>query len=305
MLFSGILNRGRIYSVHGIVLLQILSSHNTQLMRIIYTFCFLLVAGLLFLGNSAGPGEIQGQDRTGGPVANGFCGVCHASGAFNPTLVLEVLEDGSPVTTYMAGTTYTMRVIISADAGAAVYGFQAVALLDGNAQAGGFTAGMGTQVTTLDGRQYIEQSESSEANIFEVEWTAPANSSGDISFYAAGMAGNGNGSSGGDGSVFLTNPVVLGDGMVSTQELPALATALNVYPNPVENTLNIRLELEETTAANVRIYNQLGQQVLQYQERLNQGENQLMYDVSDLPTGQYVLEISNGQRVSVSKLSKQ
>ncbi|MEL7222533.1 MAG: choice-of-anchor V domain-containing protein, partial [Bacteroidota bacterium] len=206
---------------------------------------------------------------------------------------------------YTPGTTYTMRVTVNADAGAAVYGFQAVALLDSEAQAGDFTPGTGTQVTTLSGLDYIEQSEASQANVFELEWTAPANSSGDVSFYAAGMAGNGNGSSGGDGSVFLTNPVVLGDGMVATQELPALATDLTVYPNPVENVLNVRLELAETTMASVRVYNQMGQQLQEYNESLNQGENQLLYDVSDLPTGQYVLEISNGEKVSVRKLSKQ
>jgi hypothetical protein len=278
---------------------------NTRFMRIIYTISFLLVASLLFLGNSNGPGEIQGQDRTGGPVANGFCGVCHAAGAFNPTMTLEVLEGDNPVTVYQPGSTYTMRVTVNADAGAAVYGFQAVALLNGNLQAGSFTAGMGTQVTPLNNREYIEHSEASTDNVFEVEWTAPANTAGDVSFYASAMAGNDNGSSGGDGAAFLTSPVVLSDGAVSTQALPALASSLSVYPNPVGNELNIQLELEENTLASVRIYNQFGQQLTQYQERLNQGKNQLIYDVSELPGGQYVLEISNGDKASVSMLVKQ
>jgi hypothetical protein len=274
-------------------------------MRIIYTISFLLVTGLLFLGNSSGPAAVQGQDRTGSPVASGFCGVCHASGAFNPSLTLEILDGDNPVTSYQPGTNYTMRVTVNADAGALVYGFQAVALLDGNLQAGSFTSGAGTQVVPLNNRQYIEHSEASEDNVFEVEWTAPANSAGDVSFYAAVMAGNDNGSSGGDGAAFLMNPVVLSAGAVNTQELPALASSLQVYPNPVGDLLNIQLELEENTLASVRIYNQLGQQLVQYQERLNQGENQLLYDVSQLAPGQYVLEISNNNKASVSSLIKQ
>lgn len=274
-------------------------------MRIIYTFAALLAASLLFLGNSTGPGNVQGQDRTGGPVANGFCGTCHAVGAFNPSMTLEILNGENPVTVYEPGATYTMKITVNADAGAQVYGFQAVALLDGNAQAGNFTAGMGTQVINISNRDYIEHSQSSTNNVFEVEWTAPASTSGNISFYAATMAGNGNGSSGGDGAAFLQQPIVLTDGTVATQELPELASTLKIYPNPVADVANLSLELEEATTASISIYSATGQRLQQYQEQLGLGNNQLTYDLSQLAAGHYVLEVSNGQKASTRMLVKQ
>jgi hypothetical protein len=274
-------------------------------MRAIYMLFFVLSCGILFLGNSSGPGAVQGKDRTGGPLAEGFCGNCHAAGAFNPTMTLELLKDGVVVNGYQAGENYMMRVTVSADAGAQVYGFQAVALAGAdNEQAGSFSPVTGTQVTTLNDRDYIEHSERSTSNTFEIPWTAPSASAGEVKFYAASVAANNANGSGGDGAVFLTSPIVLTDLTVSTRELPALATRLNAFPNPVVDQLNLQVEVEATSDAMVRIYNMLGQPVRQENIVLAPGTNNLSYNLGNLVAGQYTVEISNGTAASRTMVFK-
>lgn len=275
-------------------------------MRAIYMLFFVLSCGILFLGNSSGPGAVQGKDRTGGPLAEGFCGNCHAAGAFSPTMTLELLQNGTVVNGYEAGQSYTMRVTVNAQSGAQVYGFQAVALAGaGNDQAGSFSPVAGTQLTTLNGRDYIEHSQRSNSNVFEIPWTAPSTSAGEVKFYAATVAANNANGSGGDGAVFLTSPTVLSDLTVNTRELPALATRLNAFPNPVIDQLNLQVEVEATSDAMVRIYNMLGQPVQQEKIVLAPGTNNLSYDLSKLVAGQYTVEISNETAASRTMVFKQ
>ena len=274
-------------------------------MRIIYTLFAISLVGMLVMGSSSGPGNVQGQDRTGGPLANGFCGNCHATGAFNPEINVEVREDGVAVQSYEAGVTYQLRVSIAADAGAQVYGFQAVALTGAdNDQAGSFTAGAGTQVISLGGRDYIEHSERSNSSTFEVDWTAPNSGLGDIRFYAAGVAANNAAGSGGDGAVFLNDPVILQDMSVSTNDIPELAAALKVFPNPVQEQLNVQLDLDNGTLANFRLVNATGQTLLQQQQELAEGRNNTSFNVADLPAGQYWLEVTDGERASRTAVMK-
>lgn len=266
----------------------------------------LLSAAVVFLGSSSGPGAVQGQDRTGGPLSNGFCGNCHAAGAFNPTINVQLLQDGNEVNGYMPGETYTMRVTIDASMDAQVYGFQAVALSgSGNSQAGNWTPPTGAQVTTLDGRDYIEHSQRSQSNTFEIDWTAPPTSVGDISFYAAGVAANNAQGSGGDGSDALDAPVVLTDLSTSTNDLPELASSLRAFPNPVVDQLNLQLDTEEASNALVRIYNANGQALVQRSINLGIGANMEQFDMSNLPAGFYTVEVSNGEAASRTTVVKQ
>ena len=275
-------------------------------MRAIYMLPLLFVGVAIFLGASSGPGAVQGADRTGGPLANGFCGTCHGAGAFNPTIDVQLLQDGSEVNGYMPGETYTMRVTINADMGAQVYGFQAVALSGAdNVQAGSWTPVMGTQVTPLNGRNYIEHSQRSQSNTFNIEWTAPATSVGEISFYAAGVAANNAQGSGGDGGDALDAPVVLADLSTSTNDLPELASSLRAFPNPVVDQLNLQMDLEQASDALVRIYNATGQALVQRSINLGIGTNMEQFDMSNLPAGFYTVEVSNSEAASRTTVVKQ
>lgn len=274
-------------------------------MKVIYTLFVLAACGLVFINSSSGPANVQGQDRTGGPLANGFCGNCHGAGAFNPMLDVALLENDQEVGIYLPGQTYTLQVTINADADALRYGFQAVALDEDNNQVGSFAAGTGTQVVTLAQRQYVEHSSPSTSNTFEVEWTAPSEANlADVRFFVSGIAANNNGSSGGDGAVFLNEPVVV-ERPVGTRELPALAHDLLVFPNPVNDLAHIQLSMDAATTVQLRLFNQAGRLQYQGRENLQAGSNHLELAADQLPAGTYWLELSDGTRASRTAVVKQ
>jgi hypothetical protein len=161
-----------------------------------------LSTATLFLGNAGGAAQVQKADRTGSPAGFGTCQSCHDNNAFGPSLDLKLLSQGQPVTSYIPGESYTLRVIVKANQNASTFGFQAVALIPGsNAQAGSFKdAPSGVAVRSLNNRQYPEHTFPSQKDTFQLTWVAPAAGTGNVRFYSAGIAANGNGNDGGDGA---------------------------------------------------------------------------------------------------------
>ncbi|WP_439150918.1 S8 family serine peptidase [Winogradskyella sp.] len=75
---------------------------------------------------------------------------------------------------------------------------------------------------------------------------------------------------------------------------------ISVYPNPVTNVVTIS-HPEALRDAQISIYNQLGQQVLQTQSTTNT----LRIDISHLATGLYHLQVSDTKRTTRFKIIKQ
>ena len=275
--------------------------------RMIYTFFGLAAAGLLWTNNSSGPASVQGLDRTGSPLSPGPCQTCHNSGAFSPSLALQVLDNATPVEEYEPGKTYRLRVEASTSGNPAGYGFQAVALTgDANLQAGAFTnPGDGIKVTPLNGRQYAEHSMRRTSNVFEVDWTAPEAGAGEVRFYSAIVAANGNSNQSGDGSVFLTNPVTLSEGMVSSTGENGLFEAFSIFPNPVENRLQLHIQSREQGEYQLRVVGLTGQTILERRIELTSGRQLAEVDVSGLPDGVYTIQATDGKRMSSRRMVKQ
>ncbi|MFN7935471.1 MAG: choice-of-anchor V domain-containing protein [Bryobacteraceae bacterium] len=87
---------------------------------------------------------------------------------------------------YRPGQAQRVTVRITDSDTSRVFGFQAAARTSANAQAGSFTAGTGTTVTTQGSLIYINHAASSSSYTFT--WTPPAAASGTLRFYVAGMA---------------------------------------------------------------------------------------------------------------------
>ncbi len=172
----------------------------------------LCAAYIIFSSHSNGRATSFNIDNTGAPLSTQLCANCHNSGtAFGTvTLNIEAFEQGTniPITSYIAGNTYDMRVTVSNSAGSPVaFGFQLTALTTAtNAPAGTYSnlAGNVKQklVTTgtFNGRNYVEHNGVQANNQFNFSWTAPATGSGSVNFYSAGNAVNDNNSSSGDKS---------------------------------------------------------------------------------------------------------
>ena len=73
---------------------------------------------------------------------------------------------------------------------------------------------------------------------------------------------------------------------------------VKLYPNPVNDVLNISLDKEITI---VSIYNLLGQEVLS--KSVNSNETSI--DVADLTTGTYLIKVTSNNEVKTLKIVKQ
>lgn len=274
--------------------------------KLLYTLFVLAGGAFLFLGNSSGAGAVQGQDRTGSPLSSATCGACHGGNNFSPTIELEILKDGEAVDAYIPGEVYTMRVSAGFSGSPSVFGFQAVALAgNNNAQAGDFqNAPSGVQITDLNGRQYPEHSSRSQSSAFEVEWVAPETGTGEVRFYSSVLAANNGNGSGGDGVASLDAPVVLTEDAVNnTSGFLALEAAVEVFPNPANESTTLRISEADAGDYQVELMTIHGQ-VLSTQNLQVNGAATLPVDLSAQAAGLYLLRVSNGERSLVRRIIK-
>lgn len=273
---------------------------------------FLIAMGsVLLLNNAAGPAEVQGADRTNSPLSGGTsCSLsaCHNSGDFSPGITAQLLDGETAVNTYEPGKTYTLSIAITGADEAAGYGFQSV-LLHGedNLNAGAFgDAPSGIQVTTLDERDYAEQSARSNTSTFNIPWTAPAEGVGDIRLYAAGNAANGNGSNSGDQGVALQDPVVFTQaGTSSADDRMLTFNEVRLAPNPTRNGVLLSLDNDQPGTYTMSLFDATGKHLQRQKINLVQGQQSEWIDLNDRPAGLYLLQLSNGRQFFTRKILKQ
>lgn len=168
--------------------------------------CIVALFSYLSLYNSSGSASSNGG-RTNAPFDNGTCssGGCHSNaGSFNPTTTVTLLSGTTPVTTYTSNTSYTLRIAITSSGtnSSTRYGFQAVSVKSGspyNAINNWGTMPTGTRKnTTVNSRDYASHSTPLTSGTIDIPWTSPSTSTGNITFYAAGMVANNNFNNSGD-----------------------------------------------------------------------------------------------------------
>ena len=178
-----------------------------------FGFIPLLLAGAgIALASAGGPPRTRtGAPAIGGVGAESTCLGCHSGNAINSSATLTFVNAPN---FYVAGQTYVFSVQLASTATAGnanrVWSFEltAVNMSDG-AGAGTFAnvGGQGTAIISGTGsystRRYIEEASNDKVGAtspvsWQVQWTAPNPGVGPVGFYAAGIAGNGNGGTSGD-----------------------------------------------------------------------------------------------------------
>ncbi|OHB36469.1 MAG: hypothetical protein A2Y09_11520 [Planctomycetes bacterium GWA2_39_15] len=174
-----------------------------------YVPCFLLIVAVnsLVIVNlyawSGGPPAY----RTGAPGDDGTCNSqnCHNSFSLNSGNADFAITGPA---TYSSGETIKLKVSFKNDSGT-LHGFEMTALDANNNRVGKFkSVGNTTQVIPVGGSQglkeedagkYIEHTAAgNKKKSWKIRWTASNNTSGKITFYAAGNDANGNGNPTGD-----------------------------------------------------------------------------------------------------------
>lgn len=287
--------------------------------RLSYTLFLAMLCIIVLQSNRNGRATVGSEGGTGAPgdASQGgnakTCGVngCHSAGAFSPSLSIALLDSATltPVSQYLPGKNYIVRVTISAGSGTpAGYGFQMIALRDnGNVALNGFSDPLGLannyKLKTLSGRTYAEQQTMSTTNTFDVVWKAPVAGSGNVTFYSAGNAVNNNMGSSGDGAA--NNKLQVAEATSGLNDPNSLAfLSLQISPNPVITSTQLTFSLPENASCRLLVRDLSGRVIWENNGWLAAGENQMELPAQTWQTGIYLVEVSTSTHAGAVKMLK-
>lgn len=237
--------------------------------------------------------------KTGSPADGATCTQCHA-GTANP--VEGWITSDIPATGYMPGETYTITATGSHEA-VVKFGFEVTAEDNNDAKTGTFiVTNAAENILTNNDAAITHQSDGTnptgDMRIWTFDWTAPTESTGDITFYGAFNATNGDGGTSGD-VVYTSNYTVM-EHQVGINEFGNEEIAVSIFPNPFTDYIRVSLKDAKKQVSGIQLFNQAGSLVKQASVSSNSNEWQL--DVNDLNTGLYfvVLETADNEKVSKS-----
>ncbi|MGP8217547.1 MAG: T9SS type A sorting domain-containing protein [Bacteroidia bacterium] len=100
------------------------------------------------------------------------------------------------------------------------------------------------------------------------------------------------------------------DGNSTYSQLTAVTVpiqfSVNIYPNPVINNTTLNYSADSPDPLSVKIFNPLGLAVNSYTfTNVQTGENNLEINTSSLPSGTYIMEMTNGTQVTSRRFIKQ
>ena len=152
----------------------------------------------LLTSNASGPAS-NGNRATGAPGdGSNTCVSCHnGNGNFgNVSIDLSMTDqNGNLKSEYVPDSVYEIKVTVNNSMGSpAGYGFQMICLdSDDDNYDGWDNPSSNAQLSTSASRDYVEHDGISSSNEFTVDWTAPSEGSGEITFYVGANAVNGTG----------------------------------------------------------------------------------------------------------------
>jgi hypothetical protein len=78
-------------------------------------------------------------------------------------------------------------------------------------------------------------------------------------------------------------------------------THINVYPNPTQGDVTVRVRIAKPTEADIRILDATGRVVRMVKAMLQAGENEVGIDMQGVADGVYMLQVSNGKGLQYSQ----
>lgn len=249
-----------------------------------------LTVNTILLAYNSGPPD----GRTGAPGESNCTVGCHSGNALNSgggSLTINGVPDN-----YQLDSTYTITVTIS-QTGINKFGFEATAKkISDNVPAGTLTAGTGSQISgTYIKHNFSGTAGSNNSKSWTFTWKAPSSDVGEIKFYIAGNAANGNGSNTGD-YIYITSKSTLSPEVTSVAELesPNIIREYKLfqnYPNPFNPITNIEFSIPLRVHVELTIYNVLGQRIKTLiKEALPEGKYKIQWN----GTNDYGVSVSNG-----------
>lgn len=84
-----------------------------------------------------------------------------------------------------------------------------------------------------------------------------------------------------------------GNSILGLEEINPGKESISIYPNPVEDQLNISLVIPGPATVGINLYTMTGQLVYHSPASLNAGQNTILIALSDYPDGVYMLRVSS------------
>jgi len=277
----------------------------------VYKLFFLLLFAVLFQSRSAGPASIADLEVSGAPGSIGNMGTCansgcHSDGAINASLELSFTTTSSEaVDEYEPGTEYFIDLNITSADPFVGSGFQMIAMNENDESIGTWSFIPGpAQIVELNGRTYVEHNTAFVGTTpWQLNWTAPAEGSGAVTFYAAVLAHNNNGNTQGDG-VATTTFTASEFGVSSVNNANQDLTKMLISPNLIVDQANVSVSTKSSGVYNLNIINTTGQLVHTEAVNLLVGENQKSLDLGQLQKGLYFLQLSSEKGMVTQRLVK-
>jgi hypothetical protein len=259
---------------------------------------------------TSGIEDINGKSgRTGSPSEQTCYNGCHSSYALNSGPAVIEITSNIPNWEYTPGQSYTINVTAT-QSGINLYGIDFEALTSANQNAGTLAAGTGTQIktTTVGGvaRKNLVHTTgggaSSGTHTFTFNWTAPAAGTGNVTFYWAILAANGNFSNSGDYVYTRTQALTEYVAPSGINNIDG-AINLNVYPNPASDNIHITYFLNNMGETEIGIYSLEGTLVkTSVSGNETTGSHIATTDISDLAKGIYVIKMSTNTKTISRKI---
>ena len=249
---------------------------------------------LFLLSNSSG-----GPAQSTGAPGEATCGRsgCHDVAENTGAASIAITFDEASLV-YAPGETYAMTVGLANAMNEAKNGFQLVALdsLNNNAGSWELVEESNTQIVagnSLADRSYLTHTTAgNEQTSWMVNWQAPAESIGAISFYLSVNDANANGVRTGD-DIYITNLSINPAGSTSTNVLDQLSRKVTIYPNPARDFINI--QSSGITVLNTTVYDATGSIV-------HASSNPTSLNLSNLTAGIYFLKMDTSEGNLVKRL---
>lgn len=263
-------------------------------MKKFYKYLLVLIVPLSLVFFSFPAGSPGG--KTGSPGDEGAtCHQCHSS--FDVIAQADWITTNIPVGGYVPGETYEITATGTFE-GAVTFGFELTAEDNIGKKKGTFTLidEASTQLTnnsTAVTHTISGITPTNDSKTWTMNWTAPTDGFGDITFYAAFNAGNGGEGTNGD-QIFTTSHTVIESTVGIGDDL--LASKIRAYPNPATNFVNIDVPKD----AEIRVVDLLGHQVFTKQNT-NRSER---IDLSQLEQGVYFLQVMHENDAATMRIVK-
>lgn len=241
-------------------------------MRIKFLLLLAVALGIGIIGNNTYVYTNSMQPplgRTGAPQ-EGTCGASGCHGVAANTGSGSVTIDIGNTTAYAAGQTYDITVTV-ADATKSRFGFEMTALSSTGTSVGNFvesSSNISISTSSANDRQYIHHQSLpvTSSGVFSFQWVAPDSNVGNITFYVAGLAANGNQAMTGDLLYTAQKALSYQPGVATTTPTVIQEPTLQVFPNPATSAFNLQFELAQPTLAKVALYDISGKMLEQLWE---------------------------------------